>query len=48
MTPHWLHVTLSWALTAGVFAAFALGAALRHRAAAARLRELDPRGDRAS
>lgn len=46
MTTHWLHVTLSWALTGGVFVALALGAALRHRAAAARLRALDPRGER--
>jgi len=46
MSTHWLHVTLSWALTGGVFAALALGALLRHRAATARLRELDPRGGR--
>jgi hypothetical protein len=46
MTTHWLHVTLSWGLTAGAFCALALGAFLRHRAAATRLRQLDPRGER--
>jgi hypothetical protein len=46
MTTHWLHVTISWALTLGVFGALAGGAFLRQRAAAARLRELDPRGER--
>jgi hypothetical protein len=46
MTTHWLHVTLSWGLTAGAFGALALGAFLRHRAAATRLRQLDPRGER--
>ncbi len=44
MTAHWLHVALSWGITAVVFGAMALGAWLRHRAAAARLRQLDPRG----
>ncbi len=47
MTTHWLHVTLSWALTAVVFGWLAIGAFLRQRAAAARLRQLDPRGERA-
>jgi heme exporter protein CcmD len=47
MSTHWLHVTLSWGLTAVVFGAMAAGAFLRHRAAAARLRKLDPRGERA-
>jgi heme exporter protein CcmD len=46
MSPHWLHVALSWGLTVGVFAALAIGAALRHRSAAAMLRRLDPRGGR--
>jgi heme exporter protein CcmD len=44
MSTHWLHVSLSWGLTAVVFGGLALGAFLRHRAAAARLRQLDPRG----
>jgi heme exporter protein CcmD len=47
MTTHWLHVILSWGVTALVFGGLAAGAVLRHRAAAARLRQLDPRGDRA-
>jgi heme exporter protein CcmD len=47
MTTHWLHVSLSWGLTALVFGGLALGAFLRHRAAAERLRQLDPRGDQA-
>jgi hypothetical protein len=47
MTTHWLHVTLSWGLTTVVFGALAIGAFLRQRAAAARLKQLDPRGDRA-
>lgn len=46
MSTHWLHVTLSWAITAGVFGALALGAFLRHRAAARRLGQLEPRGER--
>ena len=45
MTAHWLHVALSWGLTALVFGGLAAGALLRHRAAAARLRKLDPRGE---
>jgi heme exporter protein CcmD len=47
MSTHWLHVTLSWGITAVVFGGFAIGAFLRQRAAAARLAQLDPRGDRA-
>jgi heme exporter protein CcmD len=46
VTTHWLHVTLAWGITALVFGGLALGAFLRHRAAAARLRQLDPRGER--
>lgn len=46
MTTHWLHVALSWGVTVLVFGALALGAFLRHRAAAARLKQLDPRGER--
>jgi heme exporter protein CcmD len=46
MTTHWLHVTLSWGITALVFGGLAMGAFLRHRAAAARLKQLDPRGER--
>jgi hypothetical protein len=46
MTTHWLHVTLSWGITSAVFCALAIGAFLRHRAAATRLRQLDPRGER--
>jgi hypothetical protein len=37
---------LSWGVTALVFGGLALGAFVRHRAAAARLRQLDPRGER--
>ncbi len=48
MTTHWLHVALSWGVTVLAFAALGLGAALRHRAAARRLAQLDPRGDRAA
>ncbi len=47
MSTHWLHVTLSWGITAAVFGAFAVSAFLRQRSAAARLKRLDPRGDRA-
>ncbi|WP_372622887.1 heme exporter protein CcmD [Falsiroseomonas sp.] len=46
MTTHWLHVSLSWAITALVFGGLAFGAFLRHRTAAARLKQLDPRGER--
>jgi hypothetical protein len=47
VTTHWLHVALSWGITAAAFGGLALGAFLRHRAAAARLAQLDPRGERA-
>jgi len=43
MTLHWWHVTISYALVALVFAGIALGTVSRHRAARARLAELDPR-----
>jgi heme exporter protein CcmD len=46
MTTHWLHVTLSWGITVLVFGGLAVGAFLRHRAASARLKQLDPRGER--
>jgi hypothetical protein len=47
MSTHWLHIALSWGITAMVFGGLALGAFLRQRSAAARLRQLDPRGERA-
>jgi hypothetical protein len=43
VTPHWVHVAASYALTALGFGALALGAWLRHRAARRRLAVLDPR-----
>jgi len=46
MTTHWVHVALSWGIVTATFAALALGAFVRHRTAGARLRQLDPRGDR--
>ena len=46
MTTHWVHVSLSWGITALVFGALAIGAFIRHRAAATRLKHLDPRGER--
>jgi hypothetical protein len=46
MTTHWLHVTISWAGTLAVFAALAVSAVLRQRAATATLKRLDPRGGR--
>jgi heme exporter protein CcmD len=46
MTTHWLHVTLSWGITALVFGGLAVGAFLRQRAASSRLKQLDPRGER--
>ncbi len=46
MTTHWVHITASWGLTAGVFGAMAIAAFLRQRAAARRLKQLDPRGDK--
>ncbi|MGG5820307.1 heme exporter protein CcmD [Falsiroseomonas sp. HW251] len=47
MSTHGLHVALSWGVTAAVFGAFAISAFLRQRSAEARLKQLDPRGDRA-
>jgi hypothetical protein len=46
MSTHLLHVVISWALSLGVFAALGIAAVLRHRAASARLRQLDPRAGR--
>ncbi len=46
MTLHWWHITISYALTGAAFAALALGATLRERAARRRLAILDPRGQR--
>ncbi len=45
MTTHWIHITASWGLTLLTFAGLAIAAVLRHRAAAATLKRLDPRGD---
>jgi hypothetical protein len=41
MSLHWWHIGISYALTLGGFGALAIGAALRHRAAARRLAVLD-------
>ena len=46
MTPHLWFVTAAWGLAAVVFAAMAVAAVLRHRAAEARLKVLDPRAGR--
>ena len=46
MTPHLWFVTVAWMLAGIVFAALAVAAALRHRAAEARLKVLDPRAGR--
>ena len=46
MSLHWMHVTAAYALVVGGFAALAVGAALRHRAARRRLDALDPRAAR--
>jgi hypothetical protein len=43
MTLHWMHVAAGYALVLGAFAALAIDAALRHRAARRRLSVLDPR-----
>lgn len=43
MTTHWLHVTLSWAATLGVFAALAIAATVRVRAARRDLARLETR-----
>ncbi len=47
MSTHVLHVALSWGITAAVFGGLALGAFIRQRRAAALLKQLDPRGERA-
>ena len=41
MSLHWAHVVAAWGLTALVFGALALSAALRHRAAKRRLDTLE-------
>ena len=41
MSGHWMNVAAAWGLAALGFGGLALGAALRHRAAARRLRELE-------
>lgn len=46
MSLHWWHVTAAYVATALVFGGLALGAALRHRNARARLAVLDPRGNK--
>jgi hypothetical protein len=46
MTTHLWHVAISWVLALGGFGALAVAATMRHRAAAARLKQLDPRGGR--
>ena len=46
MSLHWMHVSAAYALVVGGFAALAVGAALRHRAARRRLLSLDPRAAR--
>ncbi|MGK7869641.1 heme exporter protein CcmD [Falsiroseomonas sp. E2-1-a20] len=46
MTTHWIHISASWAGTLAVFAALAISAVLRQRQAVAKLKRLDPRGER--
>ncbi|MBU8542943.1 MULTISPECIES: heme exporter protein CcmD [Roseomonadaceae] len=46
MTMHWTHIALSWGGTLAVFAALAISAVLRQRQAVAKLKRLDPRGER--
>jgi hypothetical protein len=46
MTAHLWHVAISWALVLGAFGGLAVAATLRHRGAAARLKQLDPRAGR--
>ncbi|WP_159347748.1 heme exporter protein CcmD [Roseomonas harenae] len=41
MSAHWINVIAAWGLAAVGFGGLALGAALRHRAAERRLRELE-------
>ena len=45
MTLHWIHITASWGLVGATFAALAIAAVLRQRAATATLKRLDPRGE---
>ncbi|MGX9966817.1 heme exporter protein CcmD [Roseomonas sp. F4] len=46
MTMHWAHIALSWGGTLVVFAVLAISAVLRQRQAVAKLKRLDPRGER--
>ena len=46
MTTHWAHVTISYGLVLGGFAALAIGTTLRLGAARRRLDALDPRARR--
>ncbi|WP_165943250.1 hypothetical protein [Roseicella aquatilis] len=46
MTLHWAHVTVSYGLVLGGFAAIAIATALRLGAARRRLEALDPRARR--
>ncbi|MFH5923984.1 hypothetical protein [Roseomonas xinghualingensis] len=41
MSAHWIHVVAAWGLVVAGFGGLTLGAALRHRVAARRLRELE-------
>ncbi|WPB85247.1 heme exporter protein CcmD [Sediminicoccus rosea] len=41
LSTHWLHVIASWAAVLGVFAALALSALGRHRAAKRQLAQLE-------
>jgi predicted membrane protein len=43
MTTHWLHVSLSYALVLGGFAALTIASLARHAAAKRRLAALEPR-----
>lgn len=45
MSTHWVHVIASWGLTLATFVGLAVAAVMRHRAASATLKRLDPRGD---
>lgn len=47
MSLHWMHITASYALVLGGFAALTVATVLRHAAAKRRLAALDPRGRRA-
>lgn len=46
MTLHWIHVSISWAGTLVVFAVMAVASVLRQRQAVAKLKQIDPRGER--